>query len=148
MSDSFLVYDGRNRLFRAAAKQVVRLSEDIRLVPWRSKSTREFIQAQFGDHLFVFVLIEPDADVVHVGGETVRRLLCDRGAPRRLVDAAKRAYKVVGDPLGKVIHGQAPADVDESFPLAEDARPHLESLRRECSLAACSSDTDTRRHTG
>lgn len=148
MSDSFLVYDGRNRLFRAAAKQVARLSEDLRLVPWRSKSTREFIEAQFGDHLFVFVLIDPETDKVHAGGEAVRRLLCDRGVPRRLVGAAQRTYKVVGDPFGQVVHGQAPADIDGTFTLAEDARPHLESLRRECSLAACVSGNDTSRRTG
>ncbi|MFB6119407.1 hypothetical protein [Halosegnis sp.] len=143
MSDSFLVYDGRNRLYRAAAKQVARLSEDIRLVPWRSKSTRDFIEAQFGDHLFVFVLIDPETDKVHAGGETVRRLLCERGVPQLLIDGAERAYQVVGDPLGRVLHGQPPADVDGTFPLAEDARPHLESLRRECSLAACASGEGT-----
>lgn len=148
MSDSFLVYDGRNRLFQAAAKQVARLSGNLRLVPWRSKSTRAFIEAQFGDHLFVFVLIDPETDEVHAGGRAVRRLLCDRGVPRRLVGAAQRTYEAVGDPFGQVVHGQAPADVDGTFPLAEDARPHLESLRRECSLAACPSDTDTRHRTG
>ena len=148
MVDSFLVYDGRNRLFRAAAKQVARLSEDLRLVPWRSKSTRKFIEAQFGDHLFVLVLIDPEADKVHAGGEAVCRLLCDRGVPQRLVDAAQRTYEVVGDPFGQIIHGQAPADVDGTFSLAEDARPHLESLKRECSLAACAPDNNFRRRTG
>jgi len=143
MSDSFLVYDGRNRLYRAAAKQVARLSGEIRLVPWRSESTRQFIEAQFGDHLFVFMLIEPDADVVHAGRETVHRLLCDRGVPRDFVNAAERTYGALSDSVGRVIHGQAPADVNGTFPLAEDARPHLESLRRECSLAACVSDNNT-----
>lgn len=94
------------------------------------------------------MLIDPETNRVHAGGTAIRRPVCDRGVPRRLVDVVQRTYEIVGDPLGKVIHGQVPANVDWTFPLTEDARPHLESLRRECSLAACVSGNDTSRRTG
>lgn len=137
MADSFLVYDGRNRLFRRGARGVARRSSGLRLVPWEAEGTRRFFEAQFGEHLFAFVLIEPDAGLVHAGGETVRRLLTDRGIPPRLAGAAERTYGALADPFGRVVHGQVPADLEGSFPIAEAARPHVEALRRDCSLATC-----------
>lgn len=137
MSDSFLVYDGRNRLFRAVARRVERLSGTVRLVPWRAAPTKRFFEAQFGDHLFAFALIDPDADVVHVGTRAIRRLLCDRGVPEVVVAGAERAYATAGDRFGRLVHGRAPADIDGTFPIADAARPHLGALRRECSAASC-----------
>ncbi|WP_299233066.1 hypothetical protein [Natronomonas sp.] len=137
MSDSFLIYDGRNRLFRAVARRVERFSGTVRLVPWRAAPARRFFEAQFGDHVFAFALIDPDADAVHVGTRTVRRLLRDRGVPEVVVAGAERAYAAAGDRFGRLVHGRAPADIDGTFPIADAARPHLGSLRRECSAAAC-----------
>jgi hypothetical protein len=137
MTDSFLVYDGRTRLFRRGARALARRSPGLRLVPWEAEGTRRFFEAQFGEHLFAFVLIEPDVGLVHAGGETVRRLLTDRGASPWLASAAERGYGVLADPFGRAVHGQAPADLEGSFPIAEAARPHIEALRRDCSLASC-----------
>jgi len=144
MSDSFLVYDGGNGLFRTVAKQVARRSAGIRLVPWRAEPTRQFLKTQFGDHLFVFVLVDPDVGEVHAGGAAIRHLLRERGVSRSLVDAAEWAYRAFGDPFGRVVHGQVPADIDGTFPLADDAQPHVESLRRECRQAACRPDGTAR----
>jgi hypothetical protein len=137
VSESFLVYDGRNRVFRAIARRIARVTDRLRLIPWRAEHTRRFLEAQFDDHLFAFVLIDPEAEVVHVGGRTIRRLLRDGGAPETLVEAAGRLYAAAGDPFGRLVHRRPPADIDGTFPLAEDARPHVASLRRRCSLAAC-----------
>lgn len=137
MSESFLVYDGRNTLFRTGAHQVARVSAETRLVPWRAKSTREFLEAQFGDQIFAFVLINPEANCVHVGGKTVRRLLIERGVPQPIGVIFQWMYELVGDQLGRLIHGQTPADINGSFHITEAARPHIESLRQECSLASC-----------
>ncbi|MFB6205951.1 MAG: hypothetical protein ABEJ05_05425 [Haloglomus sp.] len=145
MSDSLLVYDGGNGLFRSGARQLSRLSDGLLLVPWRAEDTRRFLEAQFGDHLFAFVLIDPDAGLVHAGGETVRRLLWERGAPRAVAVAAERTYSAVGDPFGRAVHGREPADIDGTFDIVDSARPHLDSLKRECSLATC---TDGRRTGG
>ena len=82
MSDLLLIYDDRNSLFRGGARQVARVSNGIRFVPWQAKITREFFQAQFGDHRFAFVLINPETNRVHAGGKTVLRLLQDTGPPR------------------------------------------------------------------
>lgn len=93
------------------------------------------------------MLIDPETHKVRAGGKAVCRLLCDRNASWRPVDAARRTYEIVGDSFGQVVHGPTPANVDGTFLLAEGARPRLEPLQRECSLAACASDTDTHRHT-
>lgn len=137
MANSFLVYDGRTRLFRRGARGVARRSPGLRLVPWEAEATRRFFEAQFGEHLFAFVLIEPDVGLVHAGGETVGRLLTGWGVSPWLVGAAERVYGALADPFGRVVHGQAPADLEGSFPITEAARPHLEALRRDCSLATC-----------
>jgi len=137
MSDLLLIYDDRNSLFRGGARQVARVSDGIRFVPWQAKITREFFQAQFGDHLFAFVLINPETNRVHAGGKTVRRLLQDRGAPRSVATTIEGIYQVIGDQFGRIVHGQTPADIDGTFPINENARPHIKIIQRKCSLGSC-----------
>jgi len=137
MADLLLIYDGRNSLFRIGARQAARVSDGIRFIPWQASITQEFFQAQFGDHLFAFVLINPDADRVHAGGETVRHLLRERGAPRSVATVLEHIYQIIGDPFGRVVHGRAPADIDGTFPIDENARPHVKAIQRECSLGSC-----------
>lgn len=137
MSQPVLVYDGSNRWFRAVGEMLADRSEDLVLVPWRAEGVQAFLEAQFGGRPFAFVMVELDEDTVHVGGETVERLLRDQGLPEPTVALLKRLYPAVSDPLGRLLHGREPADIDGSFPVAEEARPHIETLRRSCSLPAC-----------
>ncbi|WP_303703993.1 hypothetical protein [Haloquadratum walsbyi] len=113
------------------------MSSDIRFVPWQANITKEFFQAQFGDHLFAFVLINPEANLVHAGGETVRHLLQDKGVPRPVASTFEQIYQAISDPFGRVVHGQAPADIDGTFCIDESARPHVKTIQRECSLGSC-----------
>lgn len=126
MTRSVLVYDGGNRWFRAAADALA-CRTDLVPVPWGSERARAFLDAQFGERPFAFVLVEDD--VVHVGPETVERLLRRRGASASVAAAAGRAYPRVAGPFGRVVHGRAPADLAGTFPLAPEARAHLEPLR-------------------
>lgn len=77
MARSILVYDGSNTLFRAAAETVERHSETLTLVPWESEPVQAFLEAQFGESPFAFILI--DDDTVHVGDESVARVLSEQG---------------------------------------------------------------------
>lgn len=142
MSQSLLIYDGGTRLFRRLARWVAGRSDGLTLVPWRADGVRRFLTEQFGDHLFAFVMVDVEAGVVHAGGETVGRLLRRWGAPETAAALAERTYAAVGDPLGQVLHGRRPADVDGSFPLAETARPHVETLQATCSAASCAAPAE------
>ena len=137
MSQLLLIYDGKNRGFQRLARWVAGRSDGLTLVPWRADGARRFLTEQFGDHLFAFVMVDVDAGVVHAGSETVGLLLRKWGAPAAVAALAERAYAVVGDPLGRLLHGRRPADIDGSFPLTEAARPHVELLQATCSAVSC-----------
>lgn len=132
MDRSVLVYDGDTAGIGAVAGALTRLADGIVAVPWGCESVGAFLDAQFGGRPFAFVLIEGDA--VHVGGAAVERLLRGR-LPGPVAGLARRLYDVVGGPFGRVVHGRRPADIDGTFPLAAGARPHAESLRRDCAVA-------------
>lgn len=131
------MYDGQTKPFRILARWLTSQSTRLTLVPWRATETQKFLTKQFGDHLFAFVLVDVDENVVHAGSETVSSLLRTRGVPEPIVMSAKRAYLTTADPFGQVVHGRRPADIDGSFPLTEEARPHAEALQRNCSLGSC-----------
>lgn len=137
MSQSILIYDGPNKVFRRLARWVAGQSDSLTLVPWRTAESREFFAEQFGDHLFAFVAIDIDEGVVRAGSETIGHLVREWGAPDTMATMAERAYTTVGGPLGRIVHGQRPADVDGAFTLTEGARPHVENLLATCSLATC-----------
>jgi hypothetical protein len=127
MRRSLLVYDGSNRLFRAAADALAR-RPDLEPVPWGDDAVQSFLEAQFGARPFVFALVEDDG--VHVGDAAVARLLRRRGVGRTVTAALERAYPGVAGPFGRLVHGREPADIHGSFPLDEAAAAHLEPLRR------------------
>jgi hypothetical protein len=128
MSRSILVYDGRTRWFRLAAEAFSRCADDIVAVPWESEAVQSFLEAQFGDRPFAFILIEGDR--VHVGSETVEAVLRRRGVTTAVSRFFKRVYPVAGPPFGRLVHNQEPADLDGTFPLADGAREHIDPLRR------------------
>ncbi|MCQ4333840.1 hypothetical protein KM295_10170 [Natronomonas sp. F2-12] len=127
MKQSLLVYDGSNPLFRAVVTAATRRSEEIVAVRWSSEPIQAFLEAQFDARPFAFILIEGDS--VHVGEETVERILCRAGLADSIVDALKRTYAVGGAPFGRLLHGRTVADLDGTFPLSAEAAAHLTDLR-------------------
>jgi hypothetical protein len=126
MTRSLLVYDGSSRWFRAAAEAVT-CRTDLVPVPWESDAVGAFLEAQFGGRPFAFLLVEGDA--VHVGRETVERVLRRRGVPATVAGALGGAYPRIAGPFGRAVHGRTPAELEGTFPLDPEARSHLEPLR-------------------
>jgi hypothetical protein len=139
---SLLIYDGSNSLFRAAAEAATGHSDDLLAVRWDAEPVQAFLEAQFDDHPFAFIVV--DDDTVHAGTATVQWLLERGDVPDSIVDGLKRAYAAGGDPFGRLVHGRAVADVDGSFELVDEAAHHLDALRqvREIPVRAASGDAD------
>ncbi len=125
---SVLIYDGSNALFRAAAEAATHRSDDVVAVRWDAEPVQAFLEAQFDARPFAFIFVEGDS--VHVGQETVGRVLRRAGVASPLVDKLKRAYAVGGDPFGRLVHGRTVADLDGSFSLSAAAAGHLAGLRQ------------------
>ncbi len=128
MQRSLLVYDGSNALFRAAAEAVTGRSERVAAVRWGAEPVQSFLEAQFGDRPFAFILVEGDA--VHVGEETVGRVLRRGGVAEPVVEGLRRTYSAVAGPFTAVVHGRRAADLHGTFELRPEAAAHLEELRR------------------
>jgi hypothetical protein len=125
---SLLVYDGSNSVFRAAAEAATRRVDGIVAVRWGADPIQAFLEAQFDSRPFAFILVEGDS--VHVGTETVGRVLSRMGLAAPLVAGLKRAYAAGGGPFGRLVHGRTVADLDGTFPLSAAAAAHLTDLRR------------------
>ncbi|MFC7177152.1 hypothetical protein [Halosegnis marinus] len=125
--DSVLIYDGRRRLFRAVARAVGSRLDSVRVVGWQTDAAQRFLDAQFDARPFAFLLV--DDEEVHAGGRTLARLLRDHGAGDRLAARVERLYGRAAGPMGRLLHGQEPADLDGSFRLTEEARGLLPRLR-------------------
>ena len=127
MTRPLLVYDGSHPLFRVAAETATGCLDGVRAVRWDSEPVQAFLEAQFDGRPFAFVFVEDDT--VHVGEETVGRMLRRAGISGPLVDGVKRAYAAGAEPFGRLVHGRTVADLDGSFPLSAEAAAHLEGLR-------------------
>jgi len=125
---SLLVYDGSNPLFRAAVEAATRRSDELVAARWDSEPVQAFLEAQFDARPFAFIFVEDDA--VHVGEETVGRVLGRMGFADSLVDGLERTYAVGGATFGRLVHGRTVADLSGTFPLSADAEAHLAELRR------------------
>lgn len=128
MKQSLLVYDGSNSVFRAAAEAATRRSDGVVAVRWDARPVQAFLEAQFDSRPFAFILVEGES--VHVGKETVGRILSRMGLADPLVAGLKRAYATGGAPFGRLIHGRTVADLDGTFPLSAEAASHLADLRQ------------------
>ncbi|MEF8786116.1 MAG: hypothetical protein V5A45_09305 [Haloarculaceae archaeon] len=128
MTQSLLIYDGSNSVFRSAADAVSRRLSGVKLVPWQSGAVQRFLDAQFDDRPFAFILI--DGDSVHVGADTVERVLEKQQVNRAVVDFVTRTYPSAAGPFGRVVHGAEPADLHDTFALTAAAREHLDPLRQ------------------
>lgn len=126
-SPAVLIYDGRRRVFRTAARAVARQLDGVRPVAWGSDAAQSFLDAQFGERPFAFLLVDDEA--VHAGGRTVARLLRDQGVDDRLAARLERLYGPVSGPFGRLVHGRAPADIEGTYPLTDAARDRLPRLR-------------------
>jgi hypothetical protein len=124
VAPAVLLYDGSRPAFRAVADAATRHT-DLRAVPLQTDAARRFLDAQFGERPFAFVLIENE--VVHAGSATVGCVLRRQGIP--LAGLASAAYGPLSGPVGRLIHGREPADLDGTRPLADAAREHAERLR-------------------
>lgn len=122
-----LVYDGRKPVFRHAVDVLTYGMDDLIAVPWESEPIQTFLEAQFGSRPFVFLLIEGDA--VHAGETAVRRAMDARGIARPVARGFESLYPKIADPFGRVVHGEAPADIHGSYRLDEEARPYIDSIR-------------------
>ena len=127
MSRSLLVYDGSTPWLRAAANQLTCGVEGLEAVPWQADAIQSFLEAQFGGRPFVFMLV--DGDGVHVGSETVERVLRRRGVNAGVARALARMYPTAAKPVGRAIHGREPADIDGTFELTREARAVVDPLR-------------------
>lgn len=128
MKKSLLVYDGSSPLFRAAAEAATHRSDEIVAVRWDSEPIQAFLEAQFDARPFAFILIEGDS--VHVGEETVGRVLSRLGLADALVDGLRRIYAAGGVPFGRLIHGRTVANLNGTFPLSTEAAAQLAALRQ------------------
>ncbi|MGB9951601.1 hypothetical protein ACOZ4F_04255 [Haloarcula marismortui] len=128
MTQSLLVYDGSTELFRRAAETVTRCATDITPVPWESDAIQAFLQAQFDDPPFAFILIEGES--VHVGEAAVKEALEGLDVAAPVARLAERVYPTAAGPFGRLIHGQVPADIHGTFPLDTAAKAHIEPLRQ------------------
>lgn len=128
MTRSLLVYDGRSRLVRAGATLATRCVDNLEAVPWHSPEVQSFLDAQFGSRPFAFLLIE--GDEVHVGSETVGRLLRQRGVAPAVARLFERAYPTASKPFGRLVHGREPAELDGTFELTREAGQAVDPLRR------------------
>nr|WP_264475464.1 hypothetical protein [Halorubellus salinus] len=114
-------------MFRAAAEAATSRSDDVRAVRWDSPAVQAFLEAQFDDRPFAFLLVEDDA--VYVGEAAVERIVARTGVADSVVEGLRRAYATGGGVFGRVLHGRTIADLDGTFPLTADAAAHLEDLR-------------------
>lgn len=121
-----MLYDGRRRVFRAVADRLASCDDGLAVGRLESSPVQQFLEAQFGGQPFAFVLVENDS--VHVGSAAVRHLLRRRGAGRT-AGLVARAYPPLAPPFGRVVHGEEPADIDGTFPLADAARAPLAALQ-------------------
>lgn len=119
-------------MFGRVAGVVSSVSTDLKLVPWQAPAVQSFLEAQFDERPFAFVLV--DGDSVHVGEDAVERLSWRYGLPDSLATLLRGAYRPVAGPFGRVVHGREPADLHGTFPLTDEARAHLEPLRRSLSI--------------
>lgn len=124
---SVLIYDGRNAAFRSVVDVFTYRMEDVVSVPLESDLAQRFLEAQFGGRPFVFVFVEGDS--VHVGDAAVRRTLTARGIDASVARSFERLYSKFGDSFGRIVHGEAPAEINGTFTVHPDARRHLESIR-------------------
>jgi len=124
---SVLVYDGRKAAFRTAVDVLTYGMDDVITVPWESPPVQRFLEAQFGGQPFVFVLIEGDA--VHAGETAVRRAMDARGIAAPFARGVESLYPRIADPFGRVVHGEAPADIHGTYRLDPDAREYVEAIR-------------------
>jgi len=102
--------------------------DDVIPVPWESKQIQQFLQAQFGGRPFVFLLI--DGDSVHAGETAVRRALDARGIAPPLARSLEALYPKIAAPFGRVVHGEAPAEIHGTFELDSEARTYIDPIRR------------------
>jgi hypothetical protein len=121
-----LLYDGSRPAFRAVADAATRCA-DVRAVPLSSDAAGQFLDAQFDGRPFAFVLVEDES--VHAGGATVERVLERRGLGGPVAALARRAYGPLSGPVGRLVHGQEPADIDGTRPLRDAARDPADRLR-------------------
>jgi len=128
MTRSLLIYDGSNALFRAVAELLAGRADGLVPVAWGSEPVQAFLEAQFDDRPFAFILV--DGSSVHVGEAAVDRMLRDRGVDPAVASALERLYPPVAAPFGRAVHGREPADLHGTFPLTDAARGHLEPLRQ------------------
>lgn len=96
-------------------------------VPLESERAQELVAAQFGYRPFVFALVDEEA--IHVGGTAVRRTLIARGVTPSVARPLERLYASYGDAFGRIVHGEAPADLHGTFELEPAARRHFEAIR-------------------
>lgn len=128
MTQSLLIYDGSNSVFRAAADTVSRYLSGITLVPWQSDAIQRFLDAQFDDRPFAFIFVDDES--VYVGADTVERVLENQQVNRAVIDFVARTYPTAAGPFGRVVHGNEPADLHDTFALTAAAREHIDPLRR------------------
>ena len=128
MTQSLLIYDGSNSVFRSAADAVSRHLSGVKLVPWQSGAVRRFLDAQFDGRPFAFILV--DGDSVFVGADTVERVLESQQVNQMVIDFVTRTYPSAAGPFGRVVHGDEPATLHDTFALTAAAREHIDPLRR------------------
>ena len=130
---SVLVYDGRKAAFRTAVDVLTYGMDDVIAVPWESDVVQAFLEAQFGSRPFVFVLIEDNA--VHAGETAVKKAMDARGIASPVARGVEALYPKIAAPFGRVVHGEAPAEIHGTYRLDPDAREFVDEIRADYAAA-------------
>jgi hypothetical protein len=127
MSRPLLVYDGQRDIFRRVADGVTSLIGDVQPIPWESARVQQFLDAQFDEKAFVFMIVEDE--YVHVGDRAVQRLGELSELSAGLINTLSLIYPSVAGPFGLIVHGNKPSDIHGSFELHPTAQEIIAPLR-------------------
>lgn len=124
MNHKIVIYDsGREQIFFDIIDKLSDKTE-YRFIEWNDDKIQKFLEVQFNESIFSFMIIEDD--VILVGKNAIRKMSEILGSPKIVSDLSYYAYPVISKPMGLLLHNREPSDMSGRYKLREKAHKYLE----------------------
>lgn len=123
MSYKIVIYDsGRDCL---CLNNTDKLSDktEYKFIEWDSEKAQKFLEKQFDETIFSFVIIEDD--IVFVGQDAIKRISEILGSPQIISKIGYYTYPIISKPVGLILHNREPSDINGRYKLRDEADEYI-----------------------
>lgn len=123
MNQKIVIYDSGRDQFCFDKIDKLSNKTEYRFIEWNDDKVQKFLEKQFNESIFSFMIIEND--IIFVGQDAIRKMGEILGSPQIISELGYYTYPIISKPVGLILHNREPSEINGRYKLKDEAHEYL-----------------------